>query len=303
MNDRKRFQDRTRIIDFGSVDLKAAKAGAARAHLIVIRGHGTDLGQMLPIIGPTTIGRDRSCNLSLTDPRVSSHHARIKPQPPDSYVLSDLQSTNGTRVDGKPIIAAWNLRDGEKIYVGESILRFTEADAKELAYLREPVRQIGSDSLTGLDSKRRFDEALDNTFTSSRLIKSPLAMLMIDVDGVRIVNERHGYPFGAHCIKEVGRVIREQIGSSGRACRYGGDDFCVFIKGTDRHGAVEIAERLRKAVEEAAIQKEGIPLQPTVSVGVAVFPDDADWVLDLVAAADQALYRAKAAGKNRVATR
>ena len=304
MKDRKSFQNRTRIIDFGANDSKTtAKMGPARAHLIIIRGRGTDLGRVLPVHAPITIGRDRACNLPLTDPRVSWHHARISPQQPDSCVLLDLDSTNGTRVDGKPIAASWNLRNGEKIFVGETILWFTEADQTDLAFQREAVLLVGSDPLTGLESKRRFDDTLDNALASAKLIKAPLAMLMMDMDGIRAINDRYGHPFGAHCIREAGRIIGAQVGSSGHACRFGGDDFTAFLQGTDRQGAAQTAEKIRAAIESAGIQKDGIDLKPTISIGVAAFPDDGGWVLDLVAAADQALYRAKTAGKNKVAMR
>ena len=218
-------------------------------------------------------------------------------------MLADLKSTNGTRVDGKLITASWNLRDGEKIFVGESILTFTEASDTDLVYLRDPVMQTGTDSLTGLESKRRFDDALDTALVSARLINSPLALLAMDLDGLQAIGELHGHPFSTHCIRETGRIIDKKVGASGYACRYGGDDFIAFLKGTNRQNASRIAEDIRTAIESADIRKEGISLNPTISIGIAVFPDDGSRVLDLTAIADQALYRAKAAGKNRVVAR
>ena len=305
MNDRFRRQERTSVISFATTDSKASTVASDQAHLIVIRGQPMTLGRVLSLGpgAPTTIGRGRDCSLTLADPQVSSHHARIAAQRGGGFVLTDLDSTNGTRVNGQRVSGSWSLRDGEKLTVGETLLLYSEAGERELGYLREPLTQMGSDLLTGLEAKRRFDESLDSALASARMMKAPLALMMLDIDGLRSITLRHGPAAGSECIRVVGGVIKANIGADGHGTRYGGDDFSIFIKHKDRTGATEVAERIRAAVEGLSLPESGTTLNPTVSIGVAAFPEDGDWVLDLLAVADRALYRAKSTGKNRVTTR
>jgi two-component system, cell cycle response regulator len=305
MNDSSRRRERTSIMRLGAEGQRTPEPATSCAHLIVVRGQPTQLGRVhsLSASAPTTIGRDHTCNLTLDDPLVSATHARVLPQRAGGFVLIDLQSTNGTRVDGKPVRGSWSLRDGDKLYLGETMLLFSEADEAELSLLREPLGQLGKDRLTDLDSKRRFDEALDAALTSTRMLQTPLALLMLDIDNLGGIGRKHGQAAAADCIRAVGRVIGVVIGSHGHACRYGGDDFSAFLKGIERPGGLEVAELIRASVEGLRLLHGDTVIVPTLSIGVAASPDDGDCVLDLVIAADRALYRAKTAGKNRVETR
>lgn len=268
--------------------------------LTVIRGQGADLGQSLVLEAEVLIGRAPECHLRLTDPGVSWRHARVQADPEGDYWLQDLGSTNGTRVRERSAEAPLRLQDGEKILLGGSVLRFALADEVELGYQREVAQLVSTDPLTGLESKRVFDDALDTALTRARLHHAPVALLMLDMDGVKAINDAHGHLFGAHCIGETGRLIGRVVGPRGRACRFGGDEFAVFLPGHDLRAACELAERIRAAVDQAGLQKAGLALHPTVSIGVAAFPDQGEDALDLTSAADAALYRAKARGKNQV---
>ena len=106
--------------------------------------------------------------------------------------------------------------------------------------------------------------------------------------------------FGAHVIGETGRIISRTLGTKGQACRFGGDEFSAFLANHDLESAAEVAETIRVAVETAGMEKNGIPLQPTLSIGIACYPA-IEQALDLVMSADKALYLAKAKGKNQVA--
>ena len=97
------------------------------------------------------------------------------------------------------------------------------------------------------------------------------------------------------------RLIARVLGSSGRACRFGGDEFSAFMPAHDLTSACAMAEQIRHAVETAGMEKDGIPLKPTISIGVACYPEVAAELWKLVSMADEALYRAKKQGKNCVA--
>jgi diguanylate cyclase (GGDEF)-like protein len=205
-------------------------------------------------------------------------------------------------VGGSIIAGPQLLQDGEKILLGETVIRFSLADEIDIDFQSEIAMLVGTDPLTGLQSKRRFDEALEFALQASTQAGGSLAVLMMDMDGVKRINDTHGHLFGAHVIGETGRLIARVLGSQGRACRFGGDEFSAFLPGHDLTSALAIAEQIRCAVETAAMQKDGISLEPTISIGVACYPESGHELLDLISRSDKALYRAKAQGKNCVST-
>ena len=288
----------TRVMARGP--LEDAKALRLRGYLTVIRGADHDLGSYVVIDEKVSIGRGGSVELLLQDDGVSRRHISIDRNEDGGYMLFDLGSTNGTYLGPEPVDAPCALRDGDKIFLGDTVLRFALADDIDLGYQTEVAQIVGQDPLTGLESKRRFDDALNYGITTARYRESPLALLMMDMDGVKGINDRHGHLFGAHVIGETGRILARHLGRTGQACRFGGDEFCAFLPDQDRDAARETAETMRKAVEAAGMNKDGIDLAPTLSIGIAVCPADATNATELLAWADAALYRAKAAGKNRV---
>jgi len=160
---------------------------------------------------------------------------------------------------------------------------------------------VNTDPLTGLPSKLRFDQALEFAMQDCGHSGLPLSMLMMDMDGLKKINDTHGHLFGAYAIGETGKVIARVMGGTGQACRFGGDEFSAFLPAYDVEAANTLAEQIRLAVENAGLEKDGILLKPTISIGVAAYPATGEKLLELVAAADEALYRAKAMGKNCVA--
>ncbi len=270
-----------------------------RAFLNVIRSQA-DLGVHTFIDGPTILGRDPNCNIPLHDFGVSRQHAVIEPQANGEFVLRDLKSTNGTRVNGAEISESRILKNGEKIFVGDTVLRFALADKVDIDFHSEVATLVSTDPLTGLPSKRRFDQALEFSLQAARQNASPLALLMMDMDGVKSINDTHGHLFGAHVIGETGKLIAKVIGTRGQACRFGGDEFSAFLPGHDLELATAVGEEIRRAVESAGLEKDGIALKPTISVGLASYTQATEAILKLIAAADEALYEAKNLGKNRV---
>lgn len=271
-----------------------------QAFITVIRGGGSDLGQNEPIAEAIEIGRGEGCGLCLMDMQVSSRHARISVREDGCYVLEDLGSTNGTRLNGQPLREGWELVEGDKIFIGETVLRFTMADAMDQRYHDKLSQLVRVDPLTGLESKHCFDDALNIALAHARRARTLLSVLMMDMDGIKAINDTHGHLFGAHAIREAGMLIARILYDRGRACRFGGDEFTAMLPGHDKRDAMQVGEEIRRQLEQANLEKDGVSLRPTISIGVASYPEDGDQVLELIDAADQALYRAKAAGKNRV---
>ncbi len=270
-----------------------------KAFLTVIRSRA-DLGVHVFIDGPTILGRDPGCTIPLHDFGVSRQHAMIMPEGDGRFVLKDLRSTNGTRVNGMPVPDSGVLKDGEKIFVGDTVLRFALADEMDVDFHSEVATLVSTDPLTGLPSKRRFDQAMEFALEDAKQSGNSLALLMMDMDGLKKINDTHGHLFGAHAIGETGRLISDVLGSRGEACRFGGDEFSAFLPNHDLVSASALAEQIRYAVEYAGLEKDSIELKPTISIGVACYPNSGDKLLELVAIADKALYRAKELGKNCV---
>jgi diguanylate cyclase (GGDEF)-like protein len=168
--------------------------------------------------------------------------------------------------------------------------------------LHETVeRQAVTDELTGLFNRRRFQEAMVTEVERSRRFGQPVGLVLLDLDDFKAVNDTYGHQQGDLVLREVARVLRETSREIDEPARYGGEELAVVLPGTDLEGAYNLAERVRAGIEELALpllEGDGI-LRVTASFGVATLPGSADDMRGLVAAADEALYRAKRAGKNR----
>jgi diguanylate cyclase (GGDEF)-like protein len=162
-------------------------------------------------------------------------------------------------------------------------------------------RQALIDSLTGLANRRAAEQALGVEVARAERFGDPLALVMADLDNFKAVNDRHGHPAGDAVLREFAAVLEATVREIDVAARWGGEEFCLILPGTDAPGAAAVAERIREALAERVIlTPEGAAVQVTSSFGVAAHPAQAT-ADELVAAADAALYEAKAAGKDRVA--
>jgi diguanylate cyclase (GGDEF)-like protein len=156
------------------------------------------------------------------------------------------------------------------------------------------------DQLTGLFLRHHFLQRLADERTRAQRYRTPFAVLMLDLDTFKEINDRHGHNMGDRFLRETSEAIQRSLRGSDIACRWGGDEFCVLLPQTDIEAARSTAERIRKGIEEVSPSLGGV--RATASVGVATYPTDFDGsVEDLVKRADQALYRAKGEGKDRVA--
>lgn len=160
-----------------------------------------------------------------------------------------------------------------------------------------------TDARTGLPNSRSFDEAVESAMSRADHGRTD-AILMLDLDHFKEFNDRFGHPGGDEALRTFGGILRATVRDGDLVARYGGEEFAVFLLGVDAAGAVEIAERIRTRTEETTILVgPGTSARITVSIGVAISPIDGADRLTLLKAADQALYRAKQAGRNQVSGR
>lgn len=211
-----------------------------------------------------------------------------------------LTAETAERVD----VAAMDAGALDYLVKGEITPRALERSlryALKLGETLEALRRLATrDQLTGLLNRREFDRILADEEERVRRFGHPLALVMIDVDHFKSVNDTHGHPVGDVVLREVARRVSGLLRAVDRVARFGGEEFALILMQTDRRAALEVARRVCAVVEgEPVLAGDNIALNVTVSAGVAISPDDGKSSEALVAAADRALYAAKARGRNR----
>jgi two-component system, cell cycle response regulator len=198
------------------------------------------------------------------------------------------------------VVAEHDLRQGTRVErrVVATVERFTAHAALALrnARLLDKVRTLATiDHLTGVANRRSFETALEAELARTRRTGEPTALIMCDIDRFKLLNDEHGHQVGDEVLQGVAALLQAGAREYDTVGRFGGEEFTVVMPGCDVRDAAMTAERLRSAIEAATL---AVPV--TVSFGVAVAPHQAATVDGLVKAADDALYRAKAEGRNRV---
>lgn len=155
-----------------------------------------------------------------------------------------------------------------------------------------------TDGLTGLFNHRHFQERLSQEFSRLERFSEPLSILILDLDYFKEINDTYGHPVGDSVLKGVADVIKRTIRNIDIPARYGGEEFAVILLGTGAHGALNMAERLRKAVMNRTFSAENKTFKVTISIGISTCPNDGKRKEELIEKADKALYQAKKSGRN-----
>ena len=248
--------------------------------------------------GAVSLGREAGNAVQGDDHEVSRRHAELTPDDGVWYIR-DLESQNGTHVNGLRVNEAV-LAPGDRVTLGVTVVRFEVQDALDQQYDDVLDRLLNVDELSGLFVRRKFDRELRALIDAARFDGAPVGLLVMDLDGVKAINDANGHLFGAYAIGESGRVIGTVLGDRGIASRFGGDEFVAAVPGADLARTEALGEEIRAAIAAHPFVRDGVTLHPGISVGVASLPESASDPDSLFRVADGALYRAKNAGKNRV---
>ncbi len=276
-----------------------AAPGTRQAYLLVMAG--TNLGEMIKIgAEPMIMGRSRGAGLRLLDEGVSREHARLDRAGGD-LVIHDLDSSNGTFVNGERV-DRHVLSEGDRIQLGRhAILKLVLADHLEEAFQKHLYDSSLRDGLTLAFNRRYFLDRLDGELRFARRHGEPLAVLLLDLDHFKVINDTHGHPAGDQVLRGFADAMRRSVRNEDVFARYGGEEFAIISRATPLARAAILGERLRKATAATAVDLAGTRLVVTTSIGIAALPEcDVDDPVDLVAAADRALYAAKHQGRDRV---
>ena len=295
--------ERTVKLNLREVPLSITK----RPVLVILQGHS--IGQTLKLEKErTVVGRGSNADLVLRDEIASRLHAEIMhlcvEEDCVEYYVTDLDSTNGTFLNGAKVTSQQLLQDGDKIKIGNHLMKFAMVDDSEAEFQEKLHQMTQRDELTGLRSRRSLFAELDRRITEAQRNSEPsqISVLMMDIDFFKRVNDGRGHIVGSHTIRDVGHIIREVVGSVDQAARYGGEEYMAYVPGS-REVGFEVAESIRTTVEAHPFPASTNDLRQTmhitISLGVATFPDDGMAALEIVQKADQALFRAKLSGRNR----
>ncbi|MGY6278351.1 diguanylate cyclase domain-containing protein [Methylomonas sp. MgM2] len=189
----------------------------------------------------------------------------------------------------------------ERIYLMRLKLKLAQQKMQKLNQELEHLSLY--DQLTGLANRRHFDNTLTQQFAMAGRNKSPLSLIICDVDFFKLYNDSYGHQQGDACLQTVGRVLRDHARRpTDLACRYGGEEFAVILPETNLQGVKRVAEDIRQAIYERAIPHTGSKTadRVTMSLGVAIYNGQYEQAAELIEAADGALYKAKKGGRNRV---
>lgn len=190
--------------------------------------------------------------------------------------------------------------DEEDLHSLEILVRQAETAIENSFLYEEAVRLSLTDGMTGLWNRRNFDLRLEAELSRAVRFAEPFAVVFVELDQMKGVNDRHGHQAGDTVLIELARRLTEAVREVDVVARWGGDEFTLLLPKTGLTGALLLAEKIRAAVGNAPFRIDSASLDITISVGVAAYPEHGSSGKDLVAAADAAMYRAKAGGRNRV---
>lgn len=225
---------------------------------------------------------------------VLSEEIKSLEQAKDQFIFT-LQEKN--RKLGYLVVGPLAQEDEEKVKI---LCHQFSLGLRRIKLYKEIEKIAITDGITELYTRRYCLERFKEEVERSKMRKIQMSFLMIDVDFFKNFNDTYGHLTGDQILSELGAIIKENIREIDVAGRYGGEEFSIMLPDTDRKGAQFAAERIRQAVEKATIKVYDRMVQATLSIGISVFPEDAQEMEELIDKADSALYMAKKMGRNRV---
>lgn len=303
MSDKKNFNDDEEIRDKTQIATTKAKVEETSQPMdpCLTQLSGLGSGQVFNLKNKTLkIGRDSSCGIWVEDPHISRFHATITDLEGKTNVV-DENSTNGVFVNGKKI-KSHVLNNGDRLLIGTRLyFKFSYEFADYQRVQNQKYQEANCDSLTKLYNKRYFIDTLSREFSFSRRNKTPLSLLMIDIDFFKKINDSYGHLAGDYVLGRVGEMLKKGLRHENLACRYGGEEFAAILRNTPASSAEVVAERIRSSVAGLDLNYMSHPIKVTVSIGIATYEiDNYETYEELIKTADEYLYESKMNGRNKI---
>ena len=294
-------KQRSRPMQSTLMQLEPAQEFAANRHLLV-RIDANYAGQVMNLENgaATVFGRQPDCTVCLNDDGISRVHARITPGPAGAW-LEDLGSSNGTYVNGERIKGR-PVRSGDVIQFGLRVsYRYNLSTEAEENAMRQLYDSSVRDALTGAYNRQYLTQRLTSEVAYAERHKTPLSLVMLDIDHFKKINDSYGHPAGDAVIKAVSERLERALRTEDLVARFGGEEFVCLLRGIPLENARMAAERIRIGVSAQPIRFDGLEIRSTISLGVSCLNCVTESTGDaLIATADKRLYVAKESGRNRV---
>lgn len=296
----------TMRLNKADISLLQSLGGDALRQPCLVLYSGEQTGTRYPLVdGRLVLGRSPECGACLESLGISRRHAELREEA-GVVVLHDLGSANGSFLNDRRVTEPTPLRDGDLIRLGQLVLRFYERHSVDAVLHDKLYRLATVDTGTGVYSKRYLLETLEREIKVARRSQRPLAVICMDLDFFKTVNDRYGHNAGDDVLRGTAQAVQAVLRGSDVLGRVGGEEFAVVLPDTTALGALDMAERMRRAVSAQVFE---LPLpgttrlaqhRQTASLGVAELRPDMAAARELLAAADERLYASKRSGRNCV---
>jgi diguanylate cyclase (GGDEF)-like protein len=292
----------TAVLD-NPLAVDGSQQGRSEAYIVLIHPAEMEIGRRIQLEGERyTLGRDPDCAVPLERDSVSRQHASLVRGEGGRWRVRDLGSTNGTRVNEQLIEGEVHLKDGDQIRLGDVVFKFLIGSNVENLYHQEVYQLSVLDGLTGIHNKRYFVDFLERELASAHRHRNPLTLVMFDIDHFKPLNDERGHLGGDAVLKQLAERIRPRIRREDLFARYGGEEFVVILTITKLEGGIRFAQNIRQMIARRPFSFEGTQIPLTISLGVTTMFDEPKVDAEaLIRRADERLYEAKRAGRNRVA--
>ena len=247
-----------------------------------------------------SVGRNADNSIPLEFNGVSRYHFKLLASG-ESHILEDCGSKNGTYLNNKRVEILTPLAKGDVIKIGSIALKYLpKGDPERLTYDKLNL-EANTDKHTGCYNKTYFNNRIALEVNKCKVTGEPLSLVIFDLDHFKKLNDGFGHDAGDFVLKEMAAIIRANgIREQDVFARYGGEEFVILLPKTNLKQSFEIAERLRKLIENKEFIYDGKRLPVTASIGVADYRQGVITGTDLFKRADEAVYKAKEGGRNQV---
>ncbi len=280
--------------------LPAIEPSRALAYLVVTQGEG--VGRQVEMKDtPLVVGRSSDCEMRLLNRAVSRLHCRLW-KDASGYWLRDLNSTNKTYLNDRSVVES-RIKDGDLIMVGGTVMQFyerAEAAADGVSSTTGAVELGGADLLTGLPTRRVFDDDVDREIARCRRHGRAFVLAVVDIDGLDKINQRFGKAAGDDVVRQISRMIRAGLRLEDLAARVGGDEIGILLTEVGAEHGTPILQSIRSAVSNSDFTANGQSFKASVSVGASVWDASINNRAELVSRALTSLKKARDAGRNQV---
>ncbi len=303
--DDSRNDDKTNVVSGDTLKVRLTEVVNAPPALVLLMGPAHMVGKQWPITkSEMFIGRVVEAHIFVDDRSLSKKHARIILGMNNEVKFEDLNSTNGTEVNGSLTIAntPHKLKNNDQLKLGNIIFKFIEKGNIESVANKGTYDRTQLDPLTQIYNKGALNATGEEVFRRAKLTETPMTVIVFDLDHFKKVNDNYGHAAGDYVLREVSSIVQNRLIRQGDFfARFGGEEFCLLLVGGTLQRGVEVAERIRQTIENNEFMYNGSKLPVTLSAGVATLEASTNSWPELFERADQAAYKAKKAGRNRVA--